>query len=107
MASQKMRIFSSALMACALPGRSSLPAGAALVTGLALDVILIPPYDAVGAAVASSVGLFVGAAVGLVLYRRVERFGLAEIVPRTADVLGIVSRLSRPISRARRSSPAA
>ena len=54
------KVFSSALTGLGQPGRSSLGPLTALLTGLALDVVLIPPYGAQGAAGAASAAFIAG-----------------------------------------------
>jgi O-antigen/teichoic acid export membrane protein len=97
-----MRVFSSALMGAALPGRSSVPAIAALATGVALDLLLVPPYEATGAAVASTAAFAVGGLVGVVLYRRADPFALRELVPDRADARQIADRAARAFGRVQR-----
>ncbi|MGH3118420.1 MAG: polysaccharide biosynthesis C-terminal domain-containing protein, partial [Gaiellales bacterium] len=79
-------VFSSALLASSSPGRSSVGSLAALGTGVALDLLLIPPYGATGAAIASSAAFVVGGLVALVLYRRQHTFPWIRIVPRSSDL---------------------
>jgi len=79
-------IFSSALLAAAAPGRSSLGTIVALVVGLVLDLALIPPYGASGAALAASVAFLLGGVVAMIALRRIEPFGLGELWPRVSDV---------------------
>jgi O-antigen/teichoic acid export membrane protein len=97
-----MRVFSSALMGAALPGRSSVPAIAALATGVALDLLLVPPYEATGAAVASTAAFAVGGLVAVVLYRRADSFAPRELVPDRADARQIADRASRAFGRVQR-----
>ena len=99
-----MRVFSSALMGAALPGRSSVPPMAALVTGVVLDLVLMPPYGAIGAAVASTAAFAAGGIAGIVLYRRVDRFALRELAPGRTDAQSILERSTRALGRARRSA---
>ena len=98
-----MRVFSSALMGAALPGRSSVPAIAALVTGVALDLVLVPPYGATGAAIASTAAFAAGGLAAIVLYRRADRFALRQLAPGRTDAQQIVERSARALGRARRS----
>ncbi len=98
-----MRVFSSALLGAGLPGRSSVPPVAALVTGVALDLALIPPYEATGAAIASTAAFSVAGLVGVVLYHRSDRFPLRELVPRRTDAQQIFERSTRALGRARSS----
>ncbi|MDQ2914996.1 MAG: polysaccharide biosynthesis C-terminal domain-containing protein, partial [Chloroflexota bacterium] len=78
-------VFSSALLASSSPGLSSVSSIAALVTGVVLDLLLIPGYGATGAAFAASAAFLMGGVVALVLYRRRHRFAWTEIVPRAED----------------------
>ncbi len=98
-----MRVFSSALLGAGLPGRSSVPPVVALVTGVALDLALIPPYEATGAAIASTAAFSVAGLVGVVLYHRSDRFPLRELVPRRTDAQQIFERSTRALGRARSS----
>ncbi len=98
-----MRVFSSALLGAGLPGRSSVPPVAALVTGVALDLALIPPYEATGAAIASTAAFSVAGLVGVVLYHRSDRFPLRDLVPRRTDAQQIFERSTRALGRARSS----
>ena len=69
-----LAIFSNALVASSAPGRSSAGPLVSLTLGVVLDLVLIPPYGATGAAAAAAGGLLAGGATALVLYRRLERF---------------------------------
>lgn len=55
------------------PGLSSIAMGAGLVATVTLDIILIPRFEATGAAVASAVAYLTTALALLVFFRRVER----------------------------------
>ena len=98
-----MRVFSSALMGSALPGRSSIPAIVALVTGVVLDLLLMPPYGATGAAIASTTAFVAGGLAAIVLYRSADRFALRELAPGRVDARLIAERSTRALGRARRS----
>jgi O-antigen/teichoic acid export membrane protein len=80
-----MRVFANALMGSSLPGRSSIDAIVALVTGIVLDVVLIPSFGANGAAAAASVALLAGGAVAVILYRSSVPFALTSLLPRRAE----------------------
>jgi O-antigen/teichoic acid export membrane protein len=97
-----MRVFSTALLGASLPGRSSVPPVAALVTGIVLDLVLMPPYGATGAAIASTAAFAAGGLAGIVLYRRADRFALRELAPGRADAESILERSTRALGRARR-----
>ncbi|MEP7334214.1 MAG: oligosaccharide flippase family protein [Actinomycetota bacterium] len=80
------RVFSAALMALGKPGLSSVGPFASLAIGLILDVILIPPYGAEGAAAAASVAFLLGGATALLAYRTSVPFRGTDLLPRPADV---------------------
>jgi O-antigen/teichoic acid export membrane protein len=67
-------VFSSSLLAADAPGRSSLGPLVALVSGVGLDILLIPLFGATGAAAAASASFVLGGLVSLVIYRRREPF---------------------------------
>jgi O-antigen/teichoic acid export membrane protein len=89
-----MSAFSSALIASSAPGRSSLGPTVALVVGIVLDVLLIPPLGADGAAIAASGAFLIGGVVSLLSYRGLHDFRLVALVPRREDVnrLGGIAR---------------
>jgi O-antigen/teichoic acid export membrane protein len=80
------KVFSSALTGLAEPGRSSLGPLTALITGIVLDVILIPPYGAVGASIAASAAFLSGGLVALFVFRSSVSFPLRGLLSRMADV---------------------
>lgn len=80
------KVFSSALTGLGQPGRSSLGPLTALITGLALDVALIPPYGGKGAAAAASIAFIAGGIVALAAFRSSLPFGLRALVPNRSDV---------------------
>jgi len=90
-------IFSNALMASSSPGRSSLGPLVSLVVGIALDLLLIPRFGAVGAAAAASTAFVAGGAAALLSYRRQSPFAWrALVLPRRAD-LNVLRALARPL----------
>jgi O-antigen/teichoic acid export membrane protein len=100
-----MGVFSSALVASSLPGRSSTGPVVSLVVGLALALALIPPYGASGAAAASTLAFLAGGLAALTVYRRHTSFAWsALLLPRRGDldvVRALVPRL-RPSPRVAR-----
>ena len=62
-------VFSNALVGSSSPGLSSLGPIVSLTVGFALDLALIPQYDATGAAVAASAAFLAGGAVALATYQ--------------------------------------
>jgi O-antigen/teichoic acid export membrane protein/peptidoglycan/xylan/chitin deacetylase (PgdA/CDA1 family) len=79
-------VFSGALVASSSPGLSSVGPAVSLVTGLALDVLLIPPFGAEGAAVAASSAFLLGGAVATAVYRHRTGFARGALLPRRSDV---------------------
>jgi hypothetical protein len=72
-----------------------------LVVGLGLDLVLIPQFDATGAAVAASAAFLAGGATALATYRRVSPFTWrALLVPHRGD-LDVLMALAGPLLRAR------
>jgi O-antigen/teichoic acid export membrane protein len=94
-----MVIFSNALVASAAPARSSAGPLVSLVVGLVLDLLLIPPLGATGAAVAASAALLAGGATALTLYHRHETFSASALLrPRRMD-LELLRALATPFAR--------
>jgi O-antigen/teichoic acid export membrane protein len=81
-----LSIFSNSLLASRAPGLSSLGSAAALAVGLALDLALIPPFGASGAAAAASAAFLAGGAASALSYRRETGFDWSELVPARADL---------------------
>jgi O-antigen/teichoic acid export membrane protein len=96
-----MSVTNSALMASDAPGRSSIGPFVCLVVGVVLDLVLIPPYGASGAAVAASAAFIAGGAVGLWLYHSQVRFGWRELIPGRTDVRDISAFAARFVRAAR------
>jgi O-antigen/teichoic acid export membrane protein len=72
-----------------------------LALSVVLDVVLIPPFGASGAAVAATAGLLAGGITSLLLYRRVAQFSAsALLVPERRD-LDLLRALARPLARSR------
>jgi O-antigen/teichoic acid export membrane protein len=103
-----MNVFANALVASSRPALSSLAPFVSLVVGLALDLLLIPRYEATGAAAAASASFLAGGATALVSYRVTVPFPLRELVhPRRGD-LDVLRALVHPLTRvvpARRGIP--
>lgn len=88
-------VFSAALAASSAPGLSSVGPLVTLVAGFALDLSLIPPLGADGAAIASSIAFFAGGSAAFVAFRRVEPVRWRELVPGRIDATGIAATLRR------------
>jgi len=96
-----MAIFSNALLASSAPGRSSVGPLVSLVLGVILDLLLIPPLGATGAALAASAALITGGGTALAIYRLRDTFpARALVVPRRGD-LDMLRTLARPFTRER------
>jgi O-antigen/teichoic acid export membrane protein len=94
-------VFSNALVGSSSPGLSSLGPIVSLVVGFALDLALIPRFEATGAAAAASAAFLVGGAVALITYRRVSRFTWRTLfVPHRGD-LDVLVALAGPLVRTR------
>ena len=90
-----MVIFSNALVAASAPGRSSLGPLAALVSGFVLDLILIPPFGASGAAAAATVAFACGGVVSAAAFRSAAPFQLRALAPARADVRALLALTAR------------
>jgi O-antigen/teichoic acid export membrane protein len=91
-------VFSAALLGSSRPGLSSLGPAVSLVFGLMLDLALIPPFGATGAAVAASAAYFAGGLTAVFAYRALHRFSAAQLVPRPADI-ATLREIARPLRR--------
>ncbi len=88
-----LKLLGSALTAQGRPGSETLAVGAAFVTIVALDVLLIPAHGGDGAAVASTVAYTAGGVAAGLLFVRALPARASWLLPRPADltrVLGAV-----------------
>jgi O-antigen/teichoic acid export membrane protein len=90
-----LKQLSSALVARGRPLHAALGTAAAFVLTLVLDVVLIPRFGAVGAAVASTAAYTVGGIVVVIVFVRVFRAGLRDLLPRSGDVPSLARLLTR------------
>ncbi len=90
-----MVIFSRALLGLGRPGLSALPPLAAAVLCLGLDLVLIPPLGAEGAAMAASASLLAGGTVGASLFLRSTALPAGSLLPRTGDLDVLLAPLRR------------
>jgi O-antigen/teichoic acid export membrane protein len=97
-----LTVFTNALSGSSAPGRASVASFLALATGVALDLLLIPRYDASGAAAAASAAFIVGGIAAVVLFRRREPFRASELVPRGADARAVGTLVRRGLASPRR-----
>jgi O-antigen/teichoic acid export membrane protein len=92
-------VFSNALVGSSSPGLSSLGPIVSLVVGFALDIALIPTFDATGAAAAASIAFLAGGATALMTYHRLSPFTWrALLVPHRGD-LDVLRALAGPLLR--------
>ena len=84
-------LFSNALLAASSPGRASVGPFSSLVIGLTLAAVLIPIWEAEGAALAATLGYLVGGIVSAAAYRRTSRVRVVDFVPRPADARSLVA----------------
>ncbi|MFN8223541.1 MAG: oligosaccharide flippase family protein [Gaiellales bacterium] len=94
-----LRLFSSALVGSSRPGGSSVGPVVALVAGVALDLALIPPYGATGAAIAASGAFLAGGAAAAITYRRETPYPYASLLPSTGDARDAVTLVRRALHR--------
>ncbi len=81
-----MTVFSSAALGIRLPLRSSVGAAVAFVFGLVFLIVLVPPFEADGAALAATIAFTAGGVVQVVAHWLYEPFSLRELVPGARDV---------------------
>jgi len=86
-----MSVFSTGLLLASSPRLASIGPAAALIAGTGLDLILIPAFDVVGAALASSAALLIGGAVASTLYRVRTGATFRSFVPGSDDVRSLSS----------------
>ena len=88
-----LKLFGNALVARSRPVLQSVAIGAGFVLTVTLDVILIPPFGGLGAALASTLAYTAaGAFAGLIFLRALEG-SPAELVPRAGDLGRLVRRV--------------
>jgi O-antigen/teichoic acid export membrane protein len=81
-----LSVFSGSLAAPLSPGRSSIAPLTALLTGITLDLVLIPTYGEAGAAIAATAAFTAGGAAATLLYVLMYRVPGRALIPRTTDV---------------------
>jgi O-antigen/teichoic acid export membrane protein len=80
-------VFTKALLAASAPALASLPPFVSLVVGIGLDLALIPPLGATGAAVAASAAFGAGGLTAFFSYRRTVPFSYRLLVPVRSDLV--------------------
>ncbi len=94
-----LKLFSNALIAQRRPGRSSIAAAAAFATTLALDLLLIPSYGGLGAAIASTLAYTAGGLAAYILFSRSFGVTARELLPRGRELLHACRELWRLAAR--------
>jgi O-antigen/teichoic acid export membrane protein len=84
----------NALTARSHPTLQSAAIAVAFVSTIVLDVLLIPRFEGVGAAIASSISYTLGGVAVLVIFIRVLGTSFAELVPRRKDARWLWRRLA-------------
>ena len=104
-----LKLFGNALVARGLPVLQSVAIGTGFVCTVVLDILLIPPFGGLGAALASTLAYTAaGIAIGAI-FLRTAGGRAADLVPRAGDVAWLVGlvrrRLRRPTTTAAQPEP--
>jgi O-antigen/teichoic acid export membrane protein len=95
-----MKLFGNALVARGRPVLQSISIGVGFLCTVALDILLIPHYGGLGAALASTLSYTAAGAVIAVIFLRAVEGGVSDLVPRAGDVAWLVRTLRRRLRRA-------
>jgi O-antigen/teichoic acid export membrane protein len=87
-----LTILGNALVAQRKPVLSSVALGAGFVCSLALDLLLIPPYAGVGAAVASAIAYTTAGAIMSLFFIRALGADVRDLVPRGSEVRWLITK---------------
>ena len=82
-----LKLLGNALTAQRFPLRTTAAAGAAFAAAIVLDILLVPAYGGLGAAIASALSYTVGGAVVVALFARTFGVPLRAFVPTHADIV--------------------
>jgi O-antigen/teichoic acid export membrane protein len=96
-----LKLLSNALTAQRKPMLGNAALAVAFATTVALDVILIPRYGGLGAAIASTTAYLAGGAAVAIIFTRTLRGEIRDLVPRARDLRAAVSLLRGARSSAR------
>jgi O-antigen/teichoic acid export membrane protein len=94
-----LTVFGNALVAQRRPVLSSVAMGAGFVCTVVLDVLLIPPYAGIGAAVASTIAYSVAGAAMMFFFVRALEGKAAELLPTAAEVSWLFGKARRSIGQ--------
>jgi O-antigen/teichoic acid export membrane protein len=87
------KLLGNALVARGRPGLQSVALGVGFIGTVVLDVLLIPPFAGMGAAIASSVAYTAGGATMAVIFVRLLGPRYRDLVPRGSDVTWVAGQL--------------
>jgi O-antigen/teichoic acid export membrane protein len=87
-----LKLMANAITSRDRPGLASIGIGIAFAATIVLDLILIPPYGGLGAAIASTVAYTIGGVAMALLAARVLGVGLGAFVPRRGDAVWLVDK---------------
>jgi O-antigen/teichoic acid export membrane protein len=88
-----LKLLANALTAQNKPMLGNAAIAVAFATTIVLDLVLIPPYGGLGAAIASTLAYTAGGLAVAVIFTRSLHARLLELVPRRGDVGYVVTRL--------------
>ncbi|MGE5691497.1 MAG: oligosaccharide flippase family protein [Pseudomonadota bacterium] len=94
-----LKLLGEALTAQRRPLPELVATGVAFATGIALDVLLVPEYGGLGAAVASTLAYTVGGITVVVLFARTLGAAPGDLVPRRAELRGLWSTFRAALRR--------
>jgi Na+-driven multidrug efflux pump len=102
-----VKLLGNALVARGRPVLQSVSVGLGFACTVVLDIVLIPPYGGLGAAIASTVAYTAaGAMVGVIFLRVLDRRP-AELLPRAGDLAWLLRKVRAGLRRARPSAEGA
>jgi O-antigen/teichoic acid export membrane protein len=99
-----VKLLGNALVARGRPGLQSVAVGIGFLGTVVLDVLLIPPYAGMGAAIASSAAYTAAGAAMAVIFVRLLAPRYRDLVPRGSDVMWVVAQV-QGIGRRRQVQP--
>lgn len=102
-----LKLFGNALTAQRRPLLASTAISVGFATTVVLDVMLIPPYGGLGAALASALAYTVGGFAIAIIFVRALRGHPGDLVPRGSDVVWLWRRVRSSLSRADQASDTA
>jgi O-antigen/teichoic acid export membrane protein len=95
-----LKLLGNALVAQGKPLLQSVAIGAGFLCTVALDVLLIPPFGGLGAALASTLAYTAAGVVVAAIFLRTFQGTIADLVPRVGDVAWFARRLTRIVRKA-------